>query len=733
MADITNQLQAAAGAAGGGEAPATGYNFYIAGSSVWGETGEGLASNSTTPKEIQAGSTWVDAGVTNSGQNYYLVKSDGTLWSIGQNFSGQVGDNTTTFRTNDTFVQIGSGLGSFQYVLTHNGGGFARESGGSMYCWGANTNGMLGTNDTTNRSSPVAVFLTFGTWPSDKSRVGIGSFHWISPSNTNYLFGCGRNSNGELGVGDTVDRSSPVWIGSSNDWSKAAAGNDSTCAIKTNGTLWAWGANVQGQLGLNSTTSYSSPVQVGADSDWANVTVGFFSALAIKTDGTLWGWGSNTVGQLGDGTTTTRSSPVQIGALSNWSQVATGVTGTIAIKTDGTLWTWGANANAQLGDGSFQNSSSPIQVGTATNWTEISTSGSNTVVLNSNSDVYVLGTYFYAPRYVSSPVQVGSINNWLSASFGASYVLAIKTDNTLWAWGLNTVGQLGTNNLIGYSSPVQVGKNKTWSVVSTAARTSLAVKTDGTLWSWGDNTAGPLGDNSAVTKSSPVQVGALTDWSTVFCCGFSASSFAIKTNNTLWAWGNNPNGILGLGFSGGSRSSPVQVGALTDWAQISGTTGTAGAIKTNGTLWTWGAGASGQRGSNSVTNVFSPVQVGALTTWAHIAGTGNAFAAVKTDGTLWVWGQNNFGQLGLNDTTNRSSPVQVGALTNWSKVQSASSNGGFIALKTDGTIWAWGANFAGNLGLSNLTNYSSPVQIGSLNTIDSLAVNNFGSNSGFFE
>lgn len=156
----------------------------------------------------------------------------------------------------------------------------------------------------------------------------------------------------------------------------------------------------------------------------------------------------------------------------------------------------------------------------------------------------------------------------------------------------------------------------------------------------------------------------------------------------LYAWGYGFNGMLGLNDTA-NRSSPVQVGALNTWSQIGGGTYSSLAVKVDGTFWSWGYNSSGQLGQNNTTNSSSPVQVGALTTWYQpSSSTSKISAAVKTDGTLWSWGLNTAGALGLGDAVSRSSPVQVGALTTWAAVSAISS--GCAAIKTDGTLWVWG-------------------------------------------
>jgi alpha-tubulin suppressor-like RCC1 family protein len=341
----------------------------------------------------------------------------------------------------------------------------------------------------------------------------------------------------------------------------------------------------------------------------------------------LYAWGRNISGQLGDDTTVARSSPVQIGALTNWAQVAVGTQHSISVKTDKTLWAWGINSSGQVGDNTIANKSSPIQVGALTNWEQVSA--------------------------------------------GSLHTAAVKVDGTLWTWGRNNVGQLGDNSVLNRSSPVQIGVLTDWSQVAGGGNHTAAVKSNGTIWAWGENGDGQVGDNTGgfgIRRSSPVQIGALTNWAQV--AGGDDHTAAVKTDGTMWTWGGNSDGQLGQNISTSVfRSSPVQVGALTNWAAVSTGNSHTVSVKTDGTLWTWGRNNFGQIGDSSIIYRSSPVQVGALTNWSQVGGGhSDVVAAVKTDGTLWTWGQNIYGQLGQSDTISRSSPVQVGALTNWFQV-----------------------------------------------------------------
>ena len=452
-------------------------------------------------------------------------------------------------------------------------------------------------------------------------------------------------------------------------------------------------------------------------------------AMALKKAGVwparpkekyLWTWGkNNNTGNLGDNTLVHRSSPVQIGAVTTWSQIAAGGNHSMAIKADGTMWLWGDSEYGQLGNNTNNyttRKSSPVQIGALTTWSSVGGGSSHTMAIKTDGTMWSwgynvqgeLGSNTVVNR--SSPVQIGALTTWSIMSAGNAHNLAIKNDGTMWGWGINNNGHLGDNTILFRSSPIQIGALTTWSKVSAGTGASAAIKTDGTLWIWGTNITGQLGDNTIISRSSPIQVGLLTTWSQIASAGYH---LAIKTDGTMWSWGYNAHGNLGDNTII-LRSSPIQIGSLTTWSKIDNSAQFSIATKTDNTLWTFGYGAAGSLGDGTTTYRSSPVQVGAqVVAWSLAAGGNYNTMGLKADGTMWLWGGNNYGQNGDDTILKRSSPVQIGANATWSKIANGRHG---MALKTDGSMWLWGRGDEGQIGDNAKLRRSSPVQLGALTT-----------------
>jgi alpha-tubulin suppressor-like RCC1 family protein len=377
--------------------------------------------------------------------------------------------------------------------------------------------------------------------------------------------------------------------------------------------LYLWGRNNFGQVGDNTTATRSTPRQeFTSDSNWQRISVGTQHAAAIKTDGTLWTWGDNTSGQLGDNTIVHKSTPKQFnisgGIIFGWKQISCGNGHTVALANDGTLWCWGRNSYGQVGDNTTQPRSTPRQISAGatgiTGWTQVSAGAFHTVAIRNDGTLWSWGYNYYGvvgdntsgnlANRLTPRQELTSSTNWRQVNFssGSYTTSAIKTDGTLWCWGYNAAGQVGDNTILNRSTPRQISAGASritgWKQTSSSLNNTAAIRTDGTLWVWGRNSYGQVGDNTAgstIYRSTPIQeFTGSNNWKQVSTG--SANTIGLKTNGTLWVWGDNNNGQVGDNTNSGGvlgsncRSTPRQeFTSSNNWRQIFCGEQTAAAIK----------------------------------------------------------------------------------------------------------------------------------------------------------
>lgn len=325
-----------------------------------------------------------------------------------------------------------------------------------------------------------------------------------------------------------------------------------------------------------------------------------------------------------------------------YKSIASGDFHAVGIQPNGTLWSWGRNQFIQIG--------SETELG---NWVGF------------------------------AGHQLSSDNNWAYITATQFYSLGLKSDGTLWAWGSNAYGQLGTGNYTLSYYPTQVGTDTDWKYVEAGAFTTMALKTDGTLWGWGN--AAYAGNSEYETHVSPEQIGTDSDWKSL---AFGMShGIAIKTSGTLWGWGSDVYGEVGNSYI---SMSMRQIGTDSDWRECFAGHVNSGAIKNNGTLWMWGDNRYGQIGIGTTgTDPVSPTQVGIATNWKSLSIGALSCLALKTDGTLWSWGANDTYILGTASPNNCTLPTQRGVDTDWESVSLGYTCA--YALKTNKELWGCGS------------------------------------------
>ncbi|MEO5368135.1 MAG: Ig-like domain-containing protein, partial [Magnetococcus sp. WYHC-3] len=306
-------------------------------------------------------------------------------------------------------------------------------------------------------------------------------------------------------------------------------------------------------------------------------------------------------------------------------------------------------------------------------------------------------------------VQTVGLSGVTKIAGGNLHTVALKSDGTVRAWGYNGYGQLGDGTTTTRLTPVQVSGLTGVVAVDAGSTHTVALKSNGTVWTWGANTSGQLGDGTTINRPTPVQVSGLTGV-TAIAAG-NIRTFALKSDGTVWAWGYNYSGDIGDGGAPGNRLTPVQVSGLTGVTAIAAGSYHSLALKSDGSVWAWSLNNCGQLGDGTTTQRTTPVQVSGLTNGVTAIAAGLYHSlALKSDGSVRAWGYNGYGQLGDGTTINRLTSVQVSGLTSGVTAITAGASH-TLARKSDTTVWVWGYNAYGQLGDNTTTARTTPVQM----------------------
>ncbi|MEZ5328554.1 MAG: hypothetical protein R3F19_26215 [Verrucomicrobiales bacterium] len=492
---------------------------------------------------------------------------------------------------------------------------------------------------------------------------------------------------------DSITNTVP--FGSGDGWASISGDH---LALKWDGSLWAWGPNHFGQLGDGTNESRDEPVRIGIGR-WKMVSDGGVSSHAIAGDGTLWAWGTNDNGQLGDGTTENRNVPTQIGTDTDWKQVSAAINHVLAIKTDGSLWSWGNNERGQLGTANVKSQTRPVRI---------------------------------------------SLGGWDNIQAGWMFSLGQKMDGTYWVWGSNENGQLGIGSDL--DSPVPVMLSDAWESIDVDGTSSHAagIRSDGSLWAWGWNSRGQLGQNTNGRSNLPVRVGTSNDWTQVKCG--NSVTFAANNQGMIFEFGYVGYEESWRRTNGSWRNRPIRIGQDQDWAAVSAGSEHSVALKTDGSIWTWGSLWLGRKESAlriyniapTLRETVEPVvyldsrmqftasvttngkmliwggddepvhQFGNDVDWRAVALQSGSAYGLKVDGSLWTWSIRY-----LKDPSPvpllQPVPERVGDDSDWAQI--ATGNHHVLGLKNDRSLWIWGGNNSDYiLGDGTLRSSSVPVQ-----------------------
>ncbi|MCP4753859.1 MAG: hypothetical protein GY866_23490 [Proteobacteria bacterium] len=764
---------------------------------LWGDNNQGQLGNDESSDSLfqitQSDGNWHQAS---AGSGHTLaIKEDSSLWAWGDNRYGQIGNGSQ----NRVYSPIRIGSETSWKVVTA-GADFSMgiKNNGTLWSWGNNEYGQLGHGSATSSQSPVKVGID-----NDWASVGAGDHHVLALKLNGTLWAWGIDRQGQLGDGqyyqssnsDYRDRSVPIRVGSDTKWTAISAGANHSMAISSDHTLWACGSNDHGQLGINSETKSTLFVQVGQDENWLDVFAGGEHTVALKTDGTLWSWGNNAAGQLGiDATADKQLVPTRIGADFNWISIAAGADFAIAQKTDGSFWAWGSNTFSQLGDGTVENRYAPVRIDPGNPPTVLADRPDGfyeeqvLVTLTAQDNLDAEPEIYYtlngsepdenSIRYespvlieLSATLKYITIDRWKnkSAVYNRTYTVnhppepearteTVPTNGAVKFFVMHGDPNAGDNHSyeimedpdygdatindnglltyipkIDYSGPdsltvkvtdqfgyegstivrISIGSLQ----IQAGNSSSFAIKPDGSLWGWGSNGVGQLGIGSQSSQAtSAVRIGDENNWLRVDS-GMS-HTLALKKDGRIWSWGGNWYGQLGLGDEE-ARIVPHQIGNDRDWISISSGGAASFGIKSDGSLWTWGKSYETQGNGTSIDrNV--PAQIGSDNDWVQVSGGWFTWGSrggwhtlgLKADGSIWAWGNNQYGQLGVGTDALKISPTELfpNTLSKWKSISAGAEYS--LAVRFDGTLWAWGINSRGQLGLGTQDSELVPRQVG---------------------
>lgn len=652
-----------------------------------------------------------------------FVMGDGTLWGVGNNDQGQLANGLlekTAVATQIPGLEdiTGAAVGYYDSV--------ALKANGTVWTWGPSS------------QTPTQFGTSVSGFTDIISVAGLGyTFYALKADGTVYAWG--DNSQWQLGVQTPASSSTPILIPNLNNVIAIAAGDTFGAALLSDGTVKTWGSNASKQLGANSDSpaKRDTPSLV-VESPGVNLSgvtrirCGMDFAVALKSNGSVVAWGSNSSYQLAS-TGSSQNHPVAISGIANVADISCGWEHVIALLASGDVRGWGNStvSGALVVQG---NQSAPIAIQNLPGNIRFIMAGAfhNTFVTASGA-AYSVGaddsgqlgrgyfTQLYGYELVSSPGISQATRN-VSPLVGGSvdHTPVAYTDGSVKTVGYNATGHLGDNTQTDRLTPVQVLGPSAVGFLQNAVATAggyyhtLALKTDGTVWAWGDNTYGQLGNNNQGSiQKTPVQVvtssGALNN--VVAIAADAYHNIALKADGTVWTWGGNSDGQLGLGAVGTTYVA-TQIGSLSGVKAIAVGPAHAMALLASGQLKAWGRNTGYELGDTTATSRNAPVSVSSISGVKQISLGEYHSSALKSDGSVWVWGQNSFGQLALGyyGGAGLSSPGQVASFTLAATVLSH----GFTqhCLKANGTVWNWGDNAFGAFGNGTTASTYTP----SLNT-----------------
>ena len=695
-----------------GSVVAWGHNGY-------GQLGDGTSTRRPYPVPVRDGfgdPVMGVAAVAAGARHSLALLDDGTVLAWGYNGNGQLGDGTTTSKSNPTRVRDSAGL-PLRGILAIAAGEYfslALRSDGTVWAWGYNGYGQLGDDTTTARAIPQRVLGVHARPISGVLAIAAGFNHALAVRADGTLLGWGRNTYGQVGNGSILDVHHAVAAVDSSGAPVSAiaavsGGEWHSLALTDDGDVLAWGRNNAGQIGDGSAADWDVPTLIGlSDIEW--ISAGSEHSVAVGTNRNAYAWGENGQYQLGDGTLTDRRvpGPVLDANLDPIRPVARPATGSGA-DSDG-------DGTPDAGDAFPHDERYRTDTdgdGLPDEW-ELANFGNLTAAGDaSDSDSDGDGASDAEELAHGSDPQVAPPIQWTALATGGSHSLALRRDGRVLAWGYNANGQLGDGTTTSRSFPVLISALANVRALAAGESFSLALTADGSVWAWGYNGSGQLGDGTTTARTLPVQVrdaGGTPLAGIVAVAAGQYHSLALRADGTLWAWGYNGNGQLGNGGTTGATSAQRVQDAngadIVGIGRIAAGWGHSLALRTDGKVLVWGYNGYGQLGDGTGTSRYRPVPAidrngTPLADIAKLAGGRYHSLALTAGGEVLAWGYNGQGQLGDGTTTDRSLPDRVFGADQFplgAIADIAAGRDHSLAIAGGGSVLGWGINDNGQLG-----------------------------------
>ncbi|OPH57176.1 hypothetical protein BC351_25230 [Paenibacillus ferrarius] len=554
------------------------------GDNFFGELGYGYDQNRLNTPIMATSTNWHITQIAAGFDFSLALKDDGTVltWGlINSDPASMYSAITTNMQDEHKFPVLVIGLDHVTRITAGNSHAVALKEDGSVYTWGDNTSGQLGVGTGYDGRTWNQTFPSQVNGLPEITNIGVGSNFTFAIGKDESLWAWGSNSYSQLGDETLNNQASPIqtlvrnWLNPPvlqpgegtvmihDPKSQPLAAGDSDTFVIHNNRVYGWGSNSFGQLGDGTRTAAPAPKVLNVDNIVA-VDAGDAHTVAVKADGSLWTWGQNFLGQLGDGTTNSSSSPVQVNSLKGVVAAGAGSNHTIALLNNGSVWSFGDNTYGQLGHDKTAATNQIVQL---SHIVAISAGSNFNLALENTGKIWAwgdntsgqLGDGTLAGK--QQPVEISGLTGVIAMSAGKNFALALKEDGTVWAWGFNGFGQLGDGTTTSQKKPVQVAALPAAKSVYAGSYHSLAIDSDGKVWAWGQNMFGQLGDDSKKNQSKPVQIKGIVKASAAAVGGYH--NVIKDSNGSIWTWGGNYSGQLGNNQLV-NRSQPTLVTGFAD-------------------------------------------------------------------------------------------------------------------------------------------------------------------------